>query len=208
MRKRIMKRMIRLGLLLGLGPGCWGQEVPPQLIEQIAQYRAYLALVQKGYEIARVGLDRISDLKNGEYRLHKNHFDSLAIVKPTLRNAPMAQAIVGQARGTILLYWQLDGILSPVPYLSAAEKTHLKGVFDRLAWEAVDLLKRHEAVLTNGALRLSDDARIRILEQLHQATSANYRRARQVLESSRLLAAQRQGEQTETLNGRIWYGLH
>ena len=213
-----MKRVIIILILTLLAKFCpaqnfqewFRQNVTQQryLIEQIAQLKVYLELAEKGYEIARDGLNLISVLKDGEFRLHKNRFDSLSVVKPAVKNATMAGDIVGLVRGTIVLYWGLDDILGREEHLSQQEKRYIKGVFDRLAWETEDLLKQREAVLEDGVLSMTDDGRVRIIEKLYLKASENYQFARQVLETSGVLAAQRKRELDQTTNSRIVYGIN
>lgn len=214
----LMKRMIIVVALIVCGRICQGQNFQEwvqqnatqqrYLIEQVAQLKIYLELAEKGYEIARDGLDLISGIKNGEFRLHKDRFDSLAIVKPVIRDVAKANDIVGLVRRTILLYWQLDDILGAAKYLSRKEKAHLRGVFDRLAWETADMLDLRDAVLEDGQLSMTDDARTRMIDKLYFEASENYRFARQVLESAAQLSGQRQHELDETLNSRVLYGIN
>lgn len=177
------------------------------LIEQIAQLKIYLELAEKGYQVASEGLSLISDFKNGEFNLHKNRLDSLAIVKPAIKNSTKANDIVGLVKAAIVFYWQLDDILRKEKHLSEAEKGYIKGVFDRLAWQTQDLLTQREVILKSGLLSMTDDARVDQLGKLYLKASENYRFARQVLESAGVLAAQRQREMSQLHNSRILYGI-
>ncbi len=62
------------------------------LIEQIAQLKIYLELTEKGYKIAKEGLTTIGQIKRGEFKLHKNRFDSLLIVNPKIGSSSRLQA--------------------------------------------------------------------------------------------------------------------
>src|SRR6218665_145225 len=74
----------------------WFQQNATQkdyLTEQIAQLKIYLELTEKGYKIAKEGLTTISEIKKGEFKLHKNRFDSLLIVNPAIGSFVRLQQI-------------------------------------------------------------------------------------------------------------------
>src|SRR5438093_6658250 len=69
------------------------------LIEQIAALQTYLGYVQKGYSIAQKGLTTISNIKNGEFNLHTDYFNSLRSVNPNIKScAKVADIIAMQLR--------------------------------------------------------------------------------------------------------------
>ena len=47
------------------------------LLEQIAALNVYLGYVKEGYSIARDGLRIINDIKQGDFKLHDDKFQSL-----------------------------------------------------------------------------------------------------------------------------------
>lgn len=91
-----MKRLFTLILfaLFSLTPKAqtlaeWFQQGGTQkkyLLQQIAALQVYIGDVQKGYSIAKQGLNTISDIKNDEFNLHKDYFNSLKIVNPKIKN--------------------------------------------------------------------------------------------------------------------------
>ena len=46
------------------------------LLTQIAGLQIYIELAQKGYAIYKDGLDLITDIKDGEFSLHRDYFGS------------------------------------------------------------------------------------------------------------------------------------
>ena len=55
------------------------------LLKQIAGLKIYIELLQKGYSVVNDGINLVSDLKNGEFNLHKSYFQSLSTVNPAIR---------------------------------------------------------------------------------------------------------------------------
>src|SRR5690349_4506528 len=55
-------------------------------MEQIAAYQVYAGYLQKGYNVARKGLNTISSLKNGEFNLHQAFFSSLSKINPAIQH--------------------------------------------------------------------------------------------------------------------------
>ncbi len=64
------------------------------LIQQIAAFQAYLGYVQKGFSIAQKGLSTISNIKKGDFNLHKDFFASLKSINPKIRNYAKVADIV------------------------------------------------------------------------------------------------------------------
>lgn len=178
------------------------------LIEQIAQLKIYLELTKKGYKIAKEGLTTISDIKRGEFKLHKNRFDSLSIVKPAISKHPVASAAVYQIVHTIRLYYQVGDLLAASDWLSPQEKRYIKSVFDQLAWDGVDVLDNLDEVTKDGKLKMTDDARVQRIEMLYGQSQQIYIFTRQVFEQVSILSTQRRSEKDQIDNSRALHGIN
>src|SRR5690242_16758375 len=55
------------------------------LIQQIAALQIYIGFVQKGYQIAKDGLNTVRGLTKGEFDLHGDYFNSLKTVNPVIK---------------------------------------------------------------------------------------------------------------------------
>lgn len=178
------------------------------LIEQIAQLKVYLELTEKGYKIAKEGLTTIGDLKRGEFKLHKNRFDSLSIVKPAIRKHPVASAAVYQIVHTIRLYYQLDDFMAERDGLSAQEKLYIRAVFDKLVADGVTVLDNLDVIVKDGELKMTDDARVQRIEMLASQAQQIYLFARQVFEEATVLSGQRKSEKDNIDNSRALHGIN
>jgi hypothetical protein len=184
----------------------WGGQFRPEQVVSLnrievvsftefsTQLRLYLELTEKGYKIAKQGLTSIGDIKRGEFRLHKNRFDSLSIVKPAIKKDPLASATVGHIRAMIILYWGFDDLMAECKFLSADEKKLVRNVFDRLASEAVSVLENLEEVTTSGRLKMTDDARTSQIASLFEQSQSIHTFARQLTSEPAMLSAQRKQE--------------
>ena len=83
-----MKKIVVLLLLMGLSNGnILAQEKQrEELLKQIAAFKVYIEYAQKGYSIAKKGLNAISDFKRGELDLHADYFNSLNLINPQIKN--------------------------------------------------------------------------------------------------------------------------
>jgi hypothetical protein len=66
----------------------WTQQKKTQieyLLDQIAANKVFIDYAQKGYAIAKLGLNTIEDIKSGDFNLHRDLFHSLEIVNPSIK---------------------------------------------------------------------------------------------------------------------------
>ena len=66
----------------------WTQQKKTQikyLVQQIAAFQVYIGYVEKGYSIAKKGLNAISNIKHGDFSMHNDYFNSLKIVNPKIK---------------------------------------------------------------------------------------------------------------------------
>ena len=64
------------------------------LLKQIAALRVYLGYAKEGYSIARKGLNTINDIKQGDFKLHIDKFQSLKGVNPLIKDCARIGEIV------------------------------------------------------------------------------------------------------------------
>jgi len=139
-----------------------------RMLEQIAALQVQIGYVKQGVKIARDGTRLIGDLKDGEFSLHRNYYDSLLKVSPVVAGNKKAGAIP-------LLYEQMLGRRQRLLLLSGkaqllqqqeinALRLLLEGLSERLEAE----MDQFELVITPGKLSLSDDERIGHIAQAYE----------------------------------------
>src|SRR5258706_10649819 len=88
-----MKKMVLVMLLIfnyayGQTYDEWFRQQKTQikyLTEQIAALQVYAGYVEKGYKIAKDGLDAIHAIKQGDFSLHNKYFSSLKNVNHNVK---------------------------------------------------------------------------------------------------------------------------
>lgn len=144
------------------------------LIQQIAKLKLQYEYVKKGYEIAQDGLTTIGNWTNGEFALHKDHFKSLRNVNPSIRNMDKAE-ITRELISTIDRQFSKtrneaagSGMFAP------QEIQYFKQVYDNLMLDCRQTLTRLNDVTTNNRYEMTDDQRMRRIEELHARMTDNY----------------------------------
>lgn len=161
------------------------------LIEQIAQYKIYLELLEKGYKIAKEGLTAIHDIKNGEFKLHKNYMDSLCIVGAEVgkyKRIELIQALHSQIKAVTA---SSENKLRQSGYLNGEELVYVKGVYSRLLADCERIADALKDVTEDGPLSMSDDERFKRIDLLYGQMLSNYSFAGAFSSEAMVLAASR-----------------
>lgn len=204
-----MKKMIMILVLsVGVIANCSAQNKQTRvLLEQIAALQVYIGYAQKGYTIARKGLDVIGDFKRGEFNLHTDYFNSLGTVNP---------AVQGYARvGQILLLQGriLDRSGSTRNYLQGHdffygdELDYLERVLARLDEDCEKILEELEAVTTDNELEMKDSERLERIDSLYARMLDAYNFCEQFTGEANMLAEVRKRDGKDIEITRILHGL-
>lgn len=176
------------------------------LIEQIAQLKIYLELTEKGYKIAQEGLTTIGDIKRGEFKLHKNRFDSLLIVNPKIGSSSRLKQITdlhGRVNQTCeKLPAQLE------PSFNADQMAYINKVLKLVYDDCQSVLSNLFLVIRNGNLSMSDDQRLKRIELCFQQMQDNYIFVKDFDQKTKLLARQLKDEQSEIIIRKNIHGLN
>lgn len=100
--------------------------------EQIAYLKIYGELIKKGYEIAKVGLNLIGDIKNKDFLQHQNYFKSLGRVSSVISKSPQASRAAELGKQILIVYYRDLPKLTASENLSESEITYVYGVFQRV----------------------------------------------------------------------------
>lgn len=171
------------------------------LKEQIAQLRLYLELTKEGYKIAKQGLNAIHQIKNGEFKLHKNRFDSLGIVKSGIASLSRLQHITD-------LHGRINDICENLPVeiarcelLDPAVKKQMLTALKTLYDDSQVLIGGFFMVIRDDQVSMTDDERIQRIEGLRKDFEENYLFA-QNLRSDLALVCKSSAAELEDLENR------
>lgn len=144
------------------------------LKEQIVQLKLYLELTKQGYKIAKEGLNTVHQIKNGEFKLHKNRFDSLRIVKSGITSLSRLQHITDLHGSINEICEKLPSQIAGCELLDPAVKkqmlTGLKTLYD----DCQVLVGGFFMVIRDDQVSMTDDERIQRIEALCKDFEENY----------------------------------
>jgi len=172
-----MKNIIVLALMLFLVTSLkaqswdeWFNQKKTQrkyLVKQIAALEIYLGYLSKGYSIAKEGLGAIRDIKNGDFDLHKNYFNSLSSVNPFVKRYKkiagiiLLQINITKQAGKTIRECKKNNMLT------ANEIDYLYNVFNKLLDDCSTCLDELKNFVTSGQFSMKDDERIVAIDKLY-----------------------------------------
>lgn len=213
-----MKRILILSVLLLFSQAShaqkfkeWFRQKKTQkayLIEQIARLKIYLQLTEKGYKIAREGLTTIGNIKNGEFKLHKNRFDSLLVVKSDIVTLGRLQQIADMQDIVHEICETLPNDVNRCEALDTEQKQWIRRSILILYDDGQSLIGALLPLIRDGNYKMTDDERLERIEWLYQQFEANYSFARNLKMQIVLFCNQASDEKQELLNRRKIHGLN
>lgn len=177
------------------------------LLQQIAALQVYIGYVQKGYSIAKQGLNTISDIKHGEFNLHKDYFNSLKNINPKIKNYRKVADIIVLQVDIIKSYKEAAKSLKLSGTFNTDEINYINGVFDRLMDDCVKTIEALIMVTTGGQLEMKDDERLKRIDALYNDMQDKYTFVQGFSNEAKLLAASRVREQNDIQTIRALNGI-
>jgi hypothetical protein len=178
----------------------WTQQKKTQieyLLDQIAANKVSIDYLEKGYEIARTGLNTIQNIKKGDFNLHRDFFGSLEIVNPKIKTySRVADIIAYQVRIVKNISTTIKNLKESGQF-NTDELDHSKTIFENLLDECLKNVDELYLVITSDELQMTDDERIKRIDQLYTDMQDKYSFCQSFSEERSVLAMQRLGEQLE-----------
>jgi hypothetical protein len=168
--------------------------------QQIAYLEIYIGYLEKGYKIAQAGLSEIAAIKKGEFNLHQEFFSSLASVSPAIARD---ERIAGILTMQLALLNRFKKMLQQTSHFSSSEIAYLRAVYSNIARGCSQDLTALEDIITSESLSMTDDERIRKIDQLYSCTRDKYAFTQSFAADTEVISAQRTEEENEIefLNG-------
>lgn len=212
-----MKRIIVFMLLLLVTTGAdaqnfseWFRQKATQkkyLLQQIAALKVYTEYLKKGYAIAHDGLDLIGDFKQGEFDLHKGYFSSLKMVNSQIKGNGKVEDIIDRQERIVALRRRSLRQATESNVFSEEEMGYIRRVYDRLLDECNATLNDLQQVLTDGALEMKDDERIRRIDRLDKDMTVHYTFCKQFSAELKLMRTNRRKERNDIEAFRKFHSL-
>lgn len=177
-----MRKCVLILCLLVLGAsvaqaqtwGEWFRQKKTQkkyLLQQIAALKAYSEVLQKGYGIARGGLNTVRDFTDGEFQLHDLFFKSLRNVSPAVRRYGRVADIIDLQIQTVRTTSRHLAEIRRSRHLSTGEIAYLNEVFKRLLDDCYAVVDELIVVVSAGGFELTDDQRLLRIDMLYSRAS-------------------------------------
>jgi len=144
------------------------------LAQQIGLLQVYLGALKKGYNIVDGGLTTIRNIKNGEFGLHDVFYTSLKKVNPAIGGSVKVAAILSchqEIKNTChaLVRAANDAALSLVH-----ENEWLQSICIDVLADLSNDRQQLMAIVTDGKLEMTNDERLRQIDQLYLRTKRLY----------------------------------
>lgn len=155
----------------------WTQQKKTQikyLVQQIAAFEIYIGYVEKGYSIAKAGLNAINSIKKGDFSLHNEYFTSLKKVNPKIKSYWKVADIAALQVKILQAYHKQRKVLPKSGQFSQDEINYCDNVFTSLLNGCADIIDQLIAIETDGSLWMKDDERIKRIDLLHDEMEDRY----------------------------------
>jgi hypothetical protein len=178
----------------------WTQQKKKQieyLLKQIAANKVYIDRLEKGYNIARNGLQVIQHIKKGDLDLHADFFASLKNVNPHLKLWARVKDIIASQVRIIQLTRETITDIKLGRQFTDDEVNYCSGVFDNLLEECLKNIDELVMILTDGDFEMKDDERMQRIGQFYSDMQDKYSFASSFSNETGTLSAQRISEQAD-----------
>jgi hypothetical protein len=209
----IMKRMIVVFLLLLSGArlkvSAQEAEIEQLLlnVEKLAQLKQILTDLKKGYEIVSTGYNTIKNISEGNFDLHKTFLDGLMEVSPAIRNYKRVADIINYQILIVKEYKNAYRRFKQDDNFTPGEIKYLGSVYTNLFKQSLKSLDALTTILTDGDLRMSDDERLKAIDDVFISMQDKLLFLRHFNNNTTLLAIQRAREKKDVSTAQKIYGL-
>lgn len=205
-----MKKIVLFLLLAGFINGnIYAQAKQAQvLLKQIAALQIYIGYAQKGYSVAKKGLNTIGDFKRGEFNLHTDYFNSLKTVNPKIKKYARVAEIISLQVKIIKSYSTIYGQVQQDDLFHGDEVDYIKRVFDRLIENCDDNLEELITITTDGQLEMKDDERMKRIDAIYQNMLENHTFCENFSNQTRLMSLSRTKDTKDVTTSRALRGIN
>jgi hypothetical protein len=160
------------------------------LTQQIAALEQYGSYIKQGYEISQNGLGDIGGYIKGEHGLHSAYYISLKTVSPEIKANGKADSI---AKYAAYIPPQFDR-LNNLNGLDQGNRAYIAQVKAKVLDECNKDLTELQLVITSGYAQLTDDERIKRLDEIYSRMKDKLTFTQSFCNQVRMLSLQRSRE--------------
>lgn len=188
----------------------WFQQKKTQneyMLQQIAAIQLYIGFIEKGYQIAKDGLNTVSDFTKGEFDLHEDYFHSLKSVNPIIKQSGKIAVFVASLVELTNICNHTYQLLSNSNTFSKDELNYLHSVFRNLLNDGQKSIDELLTVITDGKLEMTDDERMARIEKLYSEMQEKLVFSQSFSADAKLLAASRVKEKSDVQMSRALHRI-
>lgn len=176
-------------------------------IEKLSQFKKILSDMKKGYELLSGGYKTVKDMSEGNFSLHKTFLDALMQVSPVVKNYKRVGDIVNFQM--LLVKESRNGLNRFVKSgsLSPKEIAYFEKVYGNLLNQSLRNLDELTMIITADKLRMSDDERLKAVDDIYLQMQDKLLFLRDFNKSSSVLVLQRVKEAKDVYPSRELQGL-
>lgn len=166
-------------------------------IEKLSQFKKILSDMKKGYELLSGGYKMVKDMTEGNFSLHKTFLDALMRVSPAVKNYKRVAEIVEYQISIVKESRNGMNRFIKSGNFSGQEINYFEKVYGNLLNQSLRNLDELTMVITADKLRMSDDERLKAVDDIYEQMQDKLLFLRNFNTTSNVLALQRSKEKND-----------
>lgn len=171
-------------------------------IEKLSQFKKILSDMKKGYELLSGGYKTVKDMTKGNFSLHKTFLDALMQVSPAVKNYKRVAEIVEYQISIVKESRNGMNRFIKSGNFSGQEINYFEKVYGNLLNQSLRNLDELTMVITADKLRMSDDERLKAVDDIYEQMQDKLLFLRNFNTTSNVLALQRAREKNDVYASR------
>jgi len=195
-----MKRILVIAFLVcSIKAAAQSFEVEQLILDwqKLSELKNILSDLYKGYEILSNGYEAIKNISEGNFNLHKAFLDGLLAVNPAVKNYKRVTDIIDYQALIVSEYKAAYNRFRNDKNFSPDEIVYLSQVYGNLFNESLSDIDHLINIITAGKLRMSDDQRLRAIDDICGEAKNKLMFLRSFNASTTMLAMQRAIERND-----------
>lgn len=166
-------------------------------VEKLVQFKEILNNMYDTYKMLEEKYSRVRDIAAGNFNLHKTFLDGLMQVSEPVKRYYKISEIISMQAKLAKEYRASLRMFKEINQFSKEEIGFIEKIYKDLINESIQQLNSLMTVITAGELRMSDDERIKAIDNIHKEISDQLTFLRSFSSSTHQLALQRLRESSE-----------
>ncbi len=198
------------GLLNGIRSNAQSQEAQQLMLnwEKLQTLEKMLDNMYIGYKILDKGYTTIKKIAEGDYSIHQAFLDGLMAVNPSVRNYKRIPFIIEYQKLLMQEYKRAWRQLKNDPNLTVDEILYIESVYNFIVKASLQNLDDLAMIITATKLRMSDDERMRAIDNIFYDMENRMVFLRGFNNDTRLLAIQRSFANNNQQSVKKLYGTN